>query len=102
MNVNFPNVIASSVQGVRVACQGQRSLTGDKLIERLDPRGISYYWISGIDYKQGGPEGTDLQAIAESFISITPLSLDFTHQHSLESLQKVFPSGGHGCTSASA
>jgi 5'-nucleotidase len=102
MNVNFPNVIASSVQGIRVACQGQRCLTGDKLIERLDPRGISYYWIGGIDYNQSGPEGTDLQVIAESFISVTPLSLDFTHQQSLGSLQKVFPSGGHGCMHASA
>ncbi|MEI8295184.1 MAG: 5'/3'-nucleotidase SurE [Alphaproteobacteria bacterium] len=95
MNVNFPNVIASSVKGVRVACQGQRIVAGDKLIKRLDPRGVAYYWISGVDYHQSGPQGTDLNAVAEGFISITPLSLDFTHQQSLESLQKIFPQGDY-------
>jgi len=102
MNINFPNAIASSVQGVRVTHQGQRCLVGDKLIERLDPRGISYYWIGGIDYNQSGADGTDLQAIAESFISITPLSLDFTHHPSVKSLEKLFPSGDQECISAHA
>lgn len=93
LNVNFPDVIASSVQGVRITRQGQR-MGDDVLVERVDPRGVSYYWIGGVDNKQGGPDGTDLQAVARGFISITPLSLDFTHQQSLTQLEHALKGRG--------
>lgn len=89
VNVNFPDLVATSVKGMAVTHQGRRP--GDeKFVERVDPRGNRYFWIDGIDYKQGGPEGTDLNAISQGYISITPLSLDFTHEASLEKLNRMF------------
>lgn len=96
VNVNFPDLIASSVQGVRVTRQGQRALTKEEvLITRHDPNGNPYHWITGVDASQMGAEGTDLRAISEGLISVTPLSIDLTHNSSLPSLQKVFSSGDH-------
>ena len=50
----------------------------DRLEERTDPRGNPYYWIGG-DAPTGIPEqGTDIGALAEGYISVTPLQLDLT------------------------
>jgi 5'-nucleotidase len=52
----------------------------------MDPRGQPYYWIGG-DAPTGVPEhGTDFGALAEGFVSITPLQLDLTAYHILADL----------------
>lgn len=89
VNINFPNIESSKVKGIRLTKQGQRRLD-DPLEERIDPRGKKYYWISAINYNGSGDNGTDLEAIAHNYISVTPLSLDLTHHHTLEKLQNVF------------
>lgn len=96
VNVNFPDLVTNSIRGVRIARQGQRSLPEEgKLITRIDPRGKPYYWITGSEGEQEGAEGTDLRAISEGFIAITPLSIDLTHSPSLSSLEKAFLFGDH-------
>ena len=47
INVNFPDLVADEVQGVRVATQGKRKI-GDTLLERTDPRGEPYLWIGAL------------------------------------------------------
>lgn len=89
MNVNFPNVIASSVTGVKITHQGLRQID-DNLIERMDPRGKPYYWIGSNQHRKGGGEGTDLDAIASGSISITPLTLNLTHVPTVSYLQEAF------------
>jgi len=85
INVNVP---AGSVRGVRVVRQGRRRY-GEAVIEKTDPRGRPYYWI-GATPPQGDLEnGTDLQAVAEKYISLTPLHLDLTDYRSLEVLTAV-------------
>ncbi len=77
LSVNIPPGPAESIQGYRVTRQGLR-VYRDLLDERLDPRGRPYYWIAG-DFPTGVPdEGTDFGALADGYVSITPLQLDLT------------------------
>jgi 5'-nucleotidase len=89
VNINFPDLIAASVKGIAITHQGQRRLEGN-LEECVDPRGRQYYWIGAIHYDGSGDEGTDLKANANGMISVTPLSLDFTHRGTINQLEKVF------------
>ena len=81
LNVNVPYLPPSGIVGVEITRLGRR-LYKDALVERRDPRGRSYYWIGG--ERPGGvvEEGTDIWALANKRISITPLQLDMT-DHSL-------------------
>jgi len=82
VNVNVP---AGESRGVRVVRQGRRRY-GETVIEKEDPRGRPYYWI-GATMPQGELEqGTDLAAVAEKYISMTPLHLDLTDYRSMELL----------------
>jgi 5'-nucleotidase len=89
VNINFPDLIASSVKGIVITQQGQRRIESN-LVEKVDPRGGQYYWIGAIHYDGSGDEGTDLKANHEGMISVTPLSLDFTHRETMKQLEKVF------------
>jgi 5'-nucleotidase len=77
LNVNMPMIPWEKIRGFKVTRQGMR-VYRDRLEERTDPRGTPYYWIGG-DAPTGIPEqGTDIGALAEGYISITPLQLDLT------------------------
>jgi 5'-nucleotidase len=85
LNVNVPFLSDDQIQGFRLTRQGLR-VYHSRLDERIDPRGRSYYWIGG-DAPTGVPErGTDIGALAEGFISVTPLQLDLTAYHVLTDL----------------
>lgn len=78
LNVNVPARSAEEIAGVRVTRLGRR-VYRDLLIERLDPRGRPYYWIGG--EPPGGAvdeTGTDIWALAQGYVSITPLRMDMT------------------------
>lgn len=89
MNINFPDVISASVKGIRVVNQGQRR-NASALEERIDPRGHKYFWVGAINYDGRGDEGTDLAAVEDGYIAITPLCLDLTHKETMTQLKKVF------------
>jgi 5'-nucleotidase len=86
VNINFPDRIASRVRGYRVTTQGKRKL-GDELSERIDPRGQPYVWIGGLRCDDVQQEGSDLQAIAQGYVSITPIHMDMTHRPSFDRLR---------------
>ncbi|MBA4117597.1 MAG: 5'/3'-nucleotidase SurE [Candidatus Puniceispirillum sp.] len=91
MNVNFPNLVTSSVKGVRYVSQGLRNIR-DSLVEWKDPRGNTFFWIGGADRDDSPTEqDTDLEAIQQGYIAVTPLHLDLTHTHTLHTLQQRFP-----------
>ena len=79
VNVNFPDVVAASVKGVRVTHQGNRGF-GGYIIERVDPRGGTYYWIGYQPQESEIDEASDIAAIRSGHISVTPLHLDLTHE----------------------
>jgi len=77
LNVNVPYCSMDEVKGYRITRQGLR-VYRDVLIKREDPRGRPYYWIGG-DAPTGVPEeGTDIGALSQCYVSITPLILDLT------------------------
>src|SRR5215467_7742867 len=78
LNVNFPPLPASKVKRVVVTAQGQRDQSMLRVDERVDARGRTYFWV-GFKRIFSDPErGTDLHAVAEGRISVTPLHLDLT------------------------
>ena len=88
LNVNFPDVSAEKVVGVHATVQGRRKLGGE-LDERRDPRGFPYYWIGAMRTEEPSRKGSDLAALNEGAISVTPLSLDLTHKPSIASLKEI-------------
>jgi len=79
VNINFPDVVAGSVKGVRVTHQGTRGF-GGYIVERRDPRGGSYYWIGYQPQESEIDDASDIAAIRSGHISVTPLHLDLTHE----------------------
>ena len=90
VNINFPPVAAHEVRGIRVVRQGFHDYARGSVVEGRDPRGFHYYWfgLHGIEHTPG--HATDLEAIADGFVSVTPLQLDFTHEASLAALEERF------------
>jgi len=79
VNVNFPDVPARRVKGVKITRQGKKKI-GDALVERLDPRGEPYVWIGALKQERPPEPGTDLAAVADGWVSVTPIHLDMTHR----------------------
>jgi len=85
LNVNVPFLSDEQIHGFRLTRLGLR-VYHSRLDECVDPRDRPYYWIGG-DASTGVPErGTDIGALAEGFISVTPLQLDLTAYHVLTDL----------------
>ena len=88
-NVNFPAIEPDAVKGVRVARQGFHDVDRTKIIEGTDPRGYSYYWF-GLGKSDAVPEGSDLAAIAEGYVTVTPLHYDLTQDGALAATAAAF------------
>jgi 5'-nucleotidase len=88
INVNFPACAPEDVAGVRVTRQGKRNQGFLKVDERRDGRGNPYFWIGfeRLAMIDTPAEGTDLAALAERFVSVTPLRLDRTDDAFSETL----------------
>lgn len=108
LNVNIPPVPASRIAGVKITRQGLRRYV-DQFEQRIDPRGKTYYWLAG-ELVQDVPQpplefatmaetgltpeklawiqgvATDVQAIRENFITLTPLQFNLTCASGLASL----------------
>ncbi len=89
MNINFPDCPADDVTGVEVTRQGFRDMHEMHAVKRADPRGRDYYWMNFHNYPQTLVDGTDLKAVQEKRISVTPLHLDLTHLETLHRLKKT-------------
>jgi 5'-nucleotidase len=90
LNVNVPNVRSADLRGVRITSQGRRQYV-DRMHQRTDPRGKTYYWLSGSLAEEAAlaAPGSDVRAVAESFISITPLQFDATAWELVDSLASL-------------
>jgi 5'-nucleotidase len=87
-NVNFPDRGGRAVKGITAAAQGGRKV-GDHLVERLDPRGRPYYWIGPQRDEERTRPGSDVRAIAEGYVAVTPIFLDLTNRPALSALRKT-------------
>ena len=89
-NLNFPDCAPGDVQGVAVTVQGRRDAELLRIEPRQDGRGNPYFWIAFARGKHTLANGTDLKAMAEKKISVTPLELDLTHEPTVTSLAALF------------
>ncbi|NLE77392.1 MAG: 5'/3'-nucleotidase SurE [Chloroflexi bacterium] len=87
LNVNFPAVRPPEMRGVAVTRLGRR-VYRDVLVERQDPRGKPYYWIGGSPPSGIVEQGTDIGALAQGYVSVTPLNMDMTDRQLLPVLER--------------
>jgi 5'-nucleotidase len=93
VNVNFPAIDPQAIKGIRVVRQGFRDYGRLRIVERQDPRGFPYFWFGLAPTVETPGHTTDLEAIADGYISVTPLHLDLTHDPSLDALSDLFADG---------
>ncbi|HSS95509.1 MAG TPA: 5'/3'-nucleotidase SurE [Terriglobales bacterium] len=85
LNVNVPNLPMTEIKGYRVTRMGLR-VYRDELVRRDDPQGNPYFWIGG-EAPGGVPEeGTDVGALNDGYVSITPLQMDMTAYSLIEEI----------------
>jgi len=91
LNVNFPDCQPDQVTGIAVTVQGKRDQELLRIDARHDGRGNPYYWIA---FARGGvpgaAPGSDLAALTENRIALTPLRLDLTDEPFMTKLADVF------------
>jgi len=86
LNVNVPNIGDEEIRGVRITRQGKRVYNG-AVVEKIDPRGEKYYWIGGEEPGFQELVDSDIEAVLNGWISITPLKLDLTDYEAIERLR---------------
>ena len=87
LNINFPDVAPEAVRGVQYTRQGHRDFPMSHVDRRPHPRGGEYYWLTYGAQKSDPAEGTDLRAIYDGYISVTPIHTDLTHDAALKALR---------------
>lgn len=90
VNVNFPDCEPEEVLGVAVTAQGRRDQALLRIDERADGRGNPYFWVAFDRGKPTPRDGTDLWAIADRRIAVTPLELDLTHEPTMTRYARLF------------
>ena len=78
LNVNVPDIAISDIKGYRSTRLGQRHRS-EPVIEARDPRNKKIYWVGPPGKEQDAGEGTDFYAVANHYVSVTPLKIDLTN-----------------------
>jgi 5'-nucleotidase len=89
LNVNFPDCKPDEVEGANVTRQGKRDQNLVMIDERTDARGRNYYWLGFRRELSNPAEGTDLKAVYNRRISVTPLHMNLTQLDAMDSLRKA-------------
>jgi 5'-nucleotidase len=90
VNVNFPDCEPEDVAGVAVTAQGFRNQALLSIDARVDGRGNPYFWLAFAKARFEPGNGSDLKAIAEKRISVTPLRLDLTDEPTVTRFAQAF------------
>ena len=85
LNVNVPGLNNSEIKSYRITKLGKR-VYGDAIVEKTDPRGKKYYLVGVNNMKWTGGKDSDFEAIANGYISITPIHLDLTNYSALKEI----------------
>ena len=86
LNVNIPDLPFAQLRGFRTTRLGKRH-PSEQAIEARDPRNRVVYWIGPAGAGADAGEGTDFQAVAQGFVSVTPLQIDLTRYSALDTVQ---------------
>ena len=86
LNVNIPSLPPDRIKGIKITRQFAQDFR-ETFAKRIDPSGRDYYWLIGTDKTTHHEEGTDISAINEGYISITPLRYDLTDNTLLKKIE---------------
>jgi 5'-nucleotidase len=87
LNVNIPNLPYEEIKGARATRLGKRH-ESEPVIKTQDPHGREIFWIGPAGKARDAGEGTDFHAVAQGYVSVTPLQIDLTHNAQLDILKK--------------
>lgn len=93
VNVNFPDCAPEDVAGIEIVRQGKRDQNLLRIEERIDTRQRPYYWLGFLRERSDPAEGTDLRAVYEGRISVTPLHMNLTQLEAMDALRQAVGSG---------
>jgi 5'-nucleotidase len=89
LNVNIPIARPSEIKGIKICRQAYAKYEED-FIERTDPHGRKYYWLTGefVNFDKG--KDTDVWALANNYVSVVPVQFDLTHYIQKEEFEKTW------------
>lgn len=87
-NLNIPALPWEQIKGFKLTRQG-RSIYRNEIIQRTDPRGRSYYWISGEPPVCDDADGTDYWAVKRGYISLSPLHLSMNYEGDMKIIREM-------------
>ena len=85
LNVNVPDVPYAELEGWEVTRLGKRH-KAESVVRTLTPRDETVYWVGAAGAAQDAGEGTDFHAVANGYVSVTPLQIDLTHVAQIASI----------------
>lgn len=85
LNVNVPDIPYDQIRGIKVTRLGRRH-KAEPVVKQQNPRGETVYWIGPAGAAADAGEGTDFHAVANGYVSITPLQIDLTHTAQMTSV----------------
>ncbi len=88
LNVNIPRLPADEIKGIRI-CHEAKARWLDSFVQRTDPLGRPYWWLTGKFDCNNPPEGSDEWALANGYVSVVPVCPDFTHYESIDKLKHL-------------
>jgi len=86
LNINVPDLPLDEIKGIRVTRLGARH-KAEGIVRTKDPAGREIFWLGPPGLEQDATEGTDFHAVANGYVSITPLTVDLTAYRQLSVLQ---------------
>jgi 5'-nucleotidase len=92
LNVNVPAVQSVELRGHRVVPMGRR-VYKDRVETRMDPWGRPYYWQGGVAQLTPTQPGTDVEAVSDGFVSVSPISLDWTAHGEIGEIERAMRGG---------
>lgn len=87
LNVNVPNLKREEIKGIKI-CRQAAAKWEEEYLERQDPFGRNYYWLTGKFLNHDAGTDTDEWALANGYVSIVPVQFDLTAYHGIEFLKK--------------
>lgn len=87
LNVNIPKLPVSAIKGFKI-CKQANAKYKETFLERTDPHGRKYYWLTGEFINYDKSEDTDVWALANDYVSVVPVEFDFTAYDVKKKLEK--------------
>ena len=86
LNINAPNAPWERVKGMKLCRMGRKQYI-DRVDARKDPRGSSYYWLTGRPVESGEAADSDVETVRAGYVAITPLQMNLTDDATLSQMQ---------------